>query len=364
MLFDTGKTSASYKQSPLFLGDYLGLHDTIHQPYPVFENLYQRMVKANWVEWEVPMTPAIVSEYASLPEDAQFLMFATLAWQWEADTLASRSILSGFSPFITNSELLRVWALITSNEFTHAATYSHVVKSMFNDSEGALEKIVKIKENFARMDKVMSVMQTLSKEGCKYALGVVRNDQSLYNTVILGVAALFLMERIQFMASFAITNVICANGLLQPVKLLVQKIAQDELNIHVQVDKAVIAIEKGTERGSIAFAQLSNEIEQLFAEVVQAELQNARFLFNNGGRNIAGLSLPKLERWIMFCAKDAYTILGLTSTWSFPDENPMPDMNLFTNVGSIDSAPQEIPPPVYLLNSIQPGNPDRKFALV
>lgn len=364
MIFDPERQYSSYSKASLFLGEPLGLHDTIHTPYPIFEKYFQQMRKDGWAEWEVPMSPAVISDFAALPKDTQNIMFATIAWQWEADSVASRGILQVFAPFITNSELYRVWAEITNNEVTHAATYSHIVKSMFDDYEGALKRILDIKQNFARLNTVLEVLEDLQKAGCRYTLGMVPNNNILYRKVLKGVIALFLMERIQFMSSFAITNVVCSNGRLQPPKLLVQKIASDELNIHVQVDKAVIDIERRTERGANVYTDLFSEIEELFQEVVNAELANANFLFANTETGIAGLSLEKLKQWVLFCAKDAHSFLRLTSEWNFPVENPLPDMDMFTQVGMIDSAPQEIATPVYRLNTIAPGDLTKQWEIL
>jgi ribonucleoside-diphosphate reductase beta chain len=52
--------------------------------------------------------------------------------------------------------------------------------------------------------------------------------------------AMLLLERIQFMASFAITFTIAKTGLFQAIGQAVKKIAQDELEVHVEFRKQVI----------------------------------------------------------------------------------------------------------------------------
>ena len=45
---------------------------------------------------------------------------------------------------------------------------------------------------------------------------------------------LLFLERLQFMASFAVTFTICSTGLFQSIGTAVQKICQDELEIHAE----------------------------------------------------------------------------------------------------------------------------------
>ena len=82
-------------------------------------------------------------------------------------------------------------------------------------------------------------------------LGLVTDIQSSYDVVMNAVVALFCLERLQFVASFAATFAVVEQGWFQAIGKLVQKIAQDERFIHAEVDKYVIKHELTTERGKI-----------------------------------------------------------------------------------------------------------------
>jgi len=48
-------------------------------------------------------------------------MVKTIAWQWEADSIAANSILTTLAPFITSTEAFAAWSVITASEVVHAA---------------------------------------------------------------------------------------------------------------------------------------------------------------------------------------------------------------------------------------------------
>src|SRR5699024_4726073 len=152
--------------------------------------------------------------------------------------------------------------------------------------------------------------------------GQVANDQATYNTVFMMVVALFCMERIQFMASFAVTFAICDTGLFQPIGKSIQKIAQDELEIHAELDRAVLANELATERGQTAFRQCREDIVKLIEEVVDSELAWIDYLFSEG-RELVGMNADRLAAWTLYCARDVYHTLGITTArYTLPVSNP------------------------------------------
>src|SRR5699024_2857230 len=146
----------------------------------------------------------------------------------------------------------------------------------------------------------------------QYALGERANDQGTYNIVFQMVVALFCMERIQFMASFAVTFAICDTGMFQPIGKSIQKIAQDELEIHAELDRAVLLNELQTKRGQQAFAQCRGSIAALIEEVVDSELTWITYLFSEG-RELVGMNADRLAAWTLHCARDVYHTLGLTT---------------------------------------------------
>jgi len=259
-MFNKEKTLEEYRKTPLFLGAEPGLFDTIHKQYPKIWSLYKEMKSLDWSEDEFDYSQCNL-DFKNCNKDVADIMIRTLAYQWEADSLASRSILGCFGPFITNSELFAAWAAVTQNEIVHSATYSEIVRMSFDNPNSVMKDILDVKESLVRMNAVADTLGSLSKLGSAYSLKQVKNDQELYNSVYLGVCTLLMLERIQFMSSFAITFTICDTGLFQPIGQAVKKINQDELEVHVALDKEILKTENKTERGMLAKQQTKDKVK-------------------------------------------------------------------------------------------------------
>jgi ribonucleoside-diphosphate reductase beta chain len=337
--FNTEKTPEQYRiQSPLFFGEDPGLFDTVNKHYPRIWQLYKEMKSLDWSEDEFDYSQCNL-DFKNCPKPVYEMMIRTLAWQWEADSVASRSIAPVLAPFITDSSLWAAWQRVSDNEVLHASTYSEIVRMSFDNPEHVLKEILAVKESLIRLTNIKEVFDDLYQASHKYALGLIKSDEA-YDSLFMGIVALLLLERVQFMASFAITFTICSINWFQPVGKAVQKIAQDELEIHVELDKEVLRIELQTERGQSTYNRLKPRIQKLFDEVVNAELAWADYLFSEG-RELVGANANIIKSWVMFNAAPVHKFLNLDGDYKFPKHNPMPHMEDWINIGNTQAAPQE-----------------------
>jgi ribonucleoside-diphosphate reductase beta chain len=349
-VFNTEKTVADYQAGqPLFFGKSPGLFDTIHKPYPKIWEYYKIMKSLDWDEDEFDYSICNL-EFKTCPKSVADMMIRTLAWQWEADSVASRAIAPVLAPFISDSSLWAAWQRISDNEVVHASTYSTIVRMSFDDPSKVLSDILAVKESIARMNTVNAALGRLYTLSHKYALGQVTAEE-IYDDVLLGIIALYLLERIQFMASFSITFTICSTNLFQPIGKAVQKIAQDELEIHAELDREVIRIERLTQRGADAFARLKPMIKQLCDEVVNTELAWTDYLFSEG-RELVGTNARTVKQFVLYNARDVYKFLGVESEHKFPTKNPMPHVEDWIDISKTQAAPQEQDANQYKLNTI------------
>jgi ribonucleoside-diphosphate reductase beta chain len=193
----------------------------------------------------------------------------------------------------------------------------------------------------------------------KYADGQLTAEEA-YPTVFKTVVALLVLERIQFMASFAITFTICSTNLFQPIGKAVQKIAQDELEVHVDLDKEVLRIELATERGQKTYQELKAFIKRLIDEVVQGELDWTDYLFSEG-RELLGTNAQKVKNWVLFNARDVYDFLDIESDHKFPKTNPMAHLEDWISIGKTQAAPQEQDNNQYKVNVIVRDDESTEF---
>jgi len=337
-VFNYEKTD--YEKPLLFLGEKQGLFDTINRHYPRIWELYKTQKSLDWDENEFDYS-SCNADFKKASRSTYDMMIKTLAWQWEADSVASRAIAPVLAPFITSSELWAAWQRISDNEVIHAATYSEIVRNSFDDPSVIIDEILRVQEAHERLARVVNAFAEGFKASHLYALEQLPNDQETYNAIFMMVVALYCMERIQFMASFAVTFAICDTGMFQPIGKSIQKIAQDELEIHAELDRAVLQNELETARGQIAFAQKREAIEQLIAEVVDSELTWIEYLFSEG-RELVGMNAERLAAWTRYCAKDVYQTLGIeTDRYEFPKANPLKFMEKWLNISKTQASPQE-----------------------
>ncbi len=337
-VFNFNKTD--YTRPALFLGEKPGLFDTIHRSYPEIWALYKAQKSLDWDENEFDYS-SCNADFRQADRATYEMMIKTLAWQWEADSVASRAIAPVLAPFITSSELWAAWQRISDNEVVHAATYSEIVRNSFDDPGVIIAEILRVEQAHARLERVIAAFAQGFEASHRYALGQLPNDQGTYNAVFMMIVALYCMERIQFMASFAVTFAICDTGQFQPIGKAIQKIAQDELEIHAELDRVVLRHELGTPRGQAAFAQCRAEIEAMIKEVIDSELRWIEYLFSEG-RELVGMTADRLAAWTLYCARDVCETLGVhADTYDFPGTNPLKFMEKWLNISKTQASPQE-----------------------
>ncbi len=365
-IFNTEKTDYSGNiHHSLFLGEAPGLFDTVNKLYPKIWDNYKNMKSLDWDELEFADDfKTCNTEFKTCPTSISDRMIKTLAWQWEADSVAARTVLPVMAPFISSPELQAAYGRITDNEVLHAATYSEIVRYSFDDPRAVLDEVLKVKEAMQRLKGVSEVFAELYKASHEYALGLRENNQELYNTVIMGVVAMLVLERIQFMASFAVTFAIGQTGSFMPIAKSVQKICQDEFEVHVDLGKIVLTHEFQTERGKIAYQQLKPRIHALIKEVVNLELDWVDYLLGDG-EPLVGLTPALLKSWVLHAAGDVYRILKLEPDASFkiPSKNPLPYMANWMDISKTQAAPQEQQNGQYKVNIIQRNDSDKVYAV-
>lgn len=364
-IFNTQKTD--YSVPSLFMGEKLGLMDSINIHYPQLYDLYKEMKSKDWDEQEFKFgSSTLNAEFKQDTKVSRDIMMFTLAWQWEGDTTAARSIVPIIAPFVTNNELFYGWQRIADNEVVHALTYSEIVKYSFDDAVEALKEVLALKESVSRVEIIAEIFDKVSVTGSKLNLGLIQKDQDAYDDIFMFVVALYCLEAIQFMASFAITFAYGNRNKYMPAALAVQKIALDEHDIHQRWDKAVLDIEMGNEYGITAFVRNRDRIKQLIGDVIRTEMTWNKFTFSEG-RELPGLNEEMLNKAVLFYAKPVYEFFRFRPDeieFDLPERNPLLFMDDWLNIGNTQTSPQEQKNGNYALGMIDfDVKPDEKFAI-
>lgn len=345
------QTNTEWKEGKysLFLGQEPALYDSINVNHPKLFELYKQQKSQDWSENEISLEQSRI-DMLTCPTETRDIMLKNLALQWSFDSIASRAIAPVFAPFVTNSEL---WAALLKNteiEVLHALTYSEIVRQCISDPQEIFTEIMNNQSIMDRSSPVNIALGKLSKAGAQYSLKLIDKDQA-YPIVMRGMVALYCLERLQFMASFAATFAVVEQGYFQGIGKLVQKIMQDERFIHAEVDKLAIEIELSTERGQKWFEKDRKIVEEMIDAVVQAEYDWTDYLFSEG-RKVVGLNPVIMKEWIQFNAQDVYATFKIAPEFAKIDKNPIKFMDNWLDLNKNQNAQQEADSANYSLNII------------
>jgi ribonucleoside-diphosphate reductase beta chain len=329
---------------PLFLGQQLGLVDTIRVNYPELEELYQKQVSQIWNETEVSLVQD-KQDMLVTSKDTVDLMVKTISWQHLADSVASRSISGLLLPHITNPELemlVNVWSFF---ETIHARTYSHIVKQTFIDPVAALDETYCSTETLIRSENIVAAfdrLQNIPKDA---------PDGEKRQAIVLAFSALFALEAIAFMSSFAVTFGIAETGVFQGIGQLVTLICRDEL-LHTRMDYAILKILKNDPQWKQTIAEMSGEIKDVLDAVVKQELEWADYLFSEG-RQVVGLTAELLKEYTLYMSKPVYDSMGISFDFEVIKENPCPYMEKYIDSSKVQVAAQELQLTAYKIGAIK-----------
>ncbi len=358
VIFNTKKDD--YEETNLFLGQPGGLLDTIHKPYPEIFRMYKKMLSLRWDENEFDYG-SCKPEFATCSKPMYQAMIYNLAYQWEADTVAARSIVPLLAPFITNSELWCATMAIGTNEILHSLTYSEIVRNSFDNPNEVLDEVLSVTESFKRLEAVAKVFGYVHSISHSYALGEASKEQA-YNAVMLFYTALYCLERIQFISSFIVTFAFGEIGMFVPIAKAIQKICQDEYEVHQVVDRMVIQTELKTQRGQQWLDKNKDKVKSIIVEVTNNELEWSEFL-GTEDRQLPGITVEKLKSSVVFNAQPVFDVFGIESPYPRIEANPLPFLEEWMDVNAIQAAPQEEAGrnSAYLIGSIGIRNKDKVY---
>lgn len=237
---------------------------------------------------------------------------------------------------------------ITGN-CVHSETYSEIVKNAFQDPLKTIEELSTDEVAIGRLAKIEEVFFNLRQAGLHYSIGKV-SKEDIFIDVYKGVVALYLLERVQFVCSFAVTFSLGELGRFAPIVTAVRKICADEMIIHAETDLAILKnMRSDNFWETVDKDKLLPELDLMVNEVIQRECDWVDTVFE--GRTLPGLTPDLLKEWALFNAQVVKKELGLPID-SKHKQNPLPFLNNYLTMNKLQSAPQEQELGQYLVGGI------------
>lgn len=305
---------------PLFLGEEPSLYDSVNQPYPYLFDLMEKLKQLDWSQDDVDLA-ATRMDLLRCDENTRKIMLYNLAYQWELDSIAT-SISALLAPFITNSEYGHLVQRISENECLHSLTYSNIVRQCISDPQEVFNMVYKHQEVLDRAAIVGKVLGELKEIGAKYTLGMVSSEECK-PFVMKGLVAIYALERISFMSSFACTYALAEQEYFVGAARLVQKINMDEM-IHYEAGRYILQdVMLKDEDWLKVFNNNLEEITEIVEGVVSQELSWNKYLFSEG-RSLVGINEGLLNECTRYNAQEVFDNLGLQQSFRRTMTDPLP----------------------------------------
>lgn len=338
-VFNTNKTD--YGSQHLIINEPAGLFDTINKPYPIISKHHERLVSLDWNLKDHNFFPC-KQGFERCSKGDYRTMITTIAYQWETDSIAATAPITILALLRPSSQMWEAVVEIARNELIHAKTYSEIVKNSFDNPDAVMKDVLAIQEMLERNEVLAELFSNCKEVALRFATGNATEKEAYYAGLDL-IAGLYFLERIQFMVSFAITFTYAEAQMFVPIAKAVQRICQDEYQVHQRFQRDCLAIEFATEMGQQYIQEREAYLNQVFLAVVEGELKSADFLLPNteDGFELPGLVNSKLRAFVIYCAQDCQNFFEFPN-WPHAkiDENPLPNLQEYFQL-DVQGSPQE-----------------------
>lgn len=358
-IFNTENTAHATGHYPVFLGQPMGLYDSITKQHPELFNLYKLQKAQDWSEDEVDLSQSI-TDFKMCSKSTYDVMVQTLMWQWEADSVAAQAIICLFSPFISNSECFAAMMKQSEIEVLHALTYSDIVRQCLPNSREIIADIMSNQNILERSSVIVEHMRHLEILGAYYRIDPDQVDrEELRRAILCAMFALIGLEGIEFISSFACTFALVQTGIFVGIGQLVQKIMLDEM-LHTKMDFAVLDALLKDPEWRASFEAIKPKIRSILDEVRHKEYRWSDYIFSEG-RAIIGLNVPLLNAWTDWNCAPIYDYFGIERDFESPVKDPLPMMDIWMNPKKQQNANQEQTNTDYKLNTAVDDTGDMQF---
>lgn len=333
--------------SPLFLGETLGLQEYVQPRYPKLYEIFKDQRAQQWVETEIDLAED-QKQWVSLPEGIKEITILNLSNQMMMDSMLGRSPLRSLMPFVSNEELEILYGEIQRTESSlHSVTYTHIIQSVFPNPEEVLEEIKKNKKALKRLELIKNLFDELYIMSVKMQyeqeiLGQAWSDGQVFELkrlIMKTLVAHYALESNQFMASFSMTFAVAVQDMLMGFASELVLIAKDELGIHVDASEAILSIQIAA--WPDVWETIQEEVVAIFMEVYNNEVDWGEYVLS-GDRKVVGLNAVLIKEFLQYICSGSMKKLNLEvpeEMWR--DKNPIPWIEEFIDVGKLQPSPQE-----------------------
>lgn len=348
---------ANAKTYAMFLGGDMGVQEYINPKYPKFKKLADDQIDQHWRETEASHQIDRI-QFANADDRLKHIFVSNLQFQIAADSIQGRGPFL-LMPAISAPELELCFGEYGRFEQLHSRTYTHIIRSVFNNPEEILNPIPEVLEVLNRVKPLIDAYDRFLKLFWCYKAGLFVKEIELKRALVLCISAMHIMESVQFYASFACTFAFSEMRMFEGVGKQLKFILRDE-NLHVAINQTIIKYwSQGTDgpEYQALLLELRPQIIDMWKACVESEKLWAKYLFKYG-TPLLGLNDKVLGDYVEFKANKRMINVGLEPLTSL-DKDPLPWIQRnWVDSSSKQEAPQETEITNYKIGAIDNDTSD------
>lgn len=317
--------------------------------YPIFTKLTKKMRAFDWQSEEIDVSKD-AKDFRKLTDFEQNVLTLNIKRQITLDTKQGSAPGEILGPICTQNDLavyIRKWS---SNEDVHSETYTHIITNAYPNPTSVLDTVLDIEPIMAMRESISKPYDDLETFNLKYKerpRGVHISHPHLFppynlyehkKALWMCINAINALEGIRFYVSFACAWAFAELKKMEGNASLIKLIARDE-NIHLAGTQNMLKFmpQEDPDMADIQ-KEMYPEVLKMFQDVVDQEVQWAKFLFKDG--SIIGLNEELLTQYVYWIAHKRMLAIGLPSPYQ-GGSNPLPWTQKWISGSDVQVAPQE-----------------------
>ncbi len=329
----------AFNAGSMFLQGTRGLIDSVHRSDETTFRNYKLLKKQDWDENEYPLLAAR-EDFLNYPKEGE-MMKNNIGWQWGGDSAAANSIVPMFAPLMPSSDAWLWLSKQGENENLHALSYSECVRISVPDGMAEITRIHRDADTMRRVGFITEVMHKVITTGAKITLGMIdHRSEEASDALMLGLGGVYILERCQFMPSFANTAALYYGHRFTPIGDTVRKIAIDEWGTHIPQVRFFLEHELQFAERQASLRRIKPLLTKVLEEVTHNEvLWNAR-QFAIGGDKLCFTESMGAD-YSYYAGTEVAEHIGLDPNFKQVLKNPLPFMDNFLDLNRERKASME-----------------------
>lgn len=304
--------------------------------YPQFEKLTDRQLGFFWRPEEVDVYRD-AKDFKDLSSAEQHIFTSNLKRQILLDSVQGRAPNLAFLPIVSLPELetwIETWSF---SETIHSRSYTHIIRNIYSDPSVIFDSIMNVGEIVDCASDIGKYYDQLLEQPNKKNLWLALNSVNA-------------LEGIRFYVSFACSWAFAELKKMEGNAKIIKFIARDE-NVHLASTQQLLKLLPQDDDDFIKIKQeCEEEVQQMFAAVVEQEEKWAEYLFKDG--SMIGLNAEVLKQYVQWIANKRMTAIGAKSLYK-GGSNPLPWTQKWISGAEVQVAPQETEITSYVVGGVK-----------